>query len=514
MPCNINKVDSNVTGLSFAEEECLKVLPGVDEADAEWFQLEPDAESDFGGEVTTVARSFINPSRQNQKGTVTDLDASGSFTQDLTQSNLTRLMQGFFFANAREKESTAPLNGTQVALTGVSASNEYEAATGLAGFLVGHLLKASNMTDAANDGLKTVTVVLAGAVTVAETLVADASPAADSKIEAVGFEFPTSDIDIVASASSITLESTLTDFTTLQLNVGEYIFIGGDATVNKFVNNVPGYARVKSIATNVLELDDTTFTAVSETGTALDIQIFFGTVIRNEKDPTLIVRRSYNLERTLGQDADGTQSEYVVGAIANELTINSPLGDKVNTELSFIGMDHTQRTGLTGVKAGTRNAAPGEDAFNTSSDLFRLKMNIVDPVTLNPTSLFAFISEATVTINNGVTPTKALGVLGAFDASVGNFEVGGSLTAYFSTVAAVQAVRNNSDVALNLIVAQKNAAVIFDIPLLSLGGGRLNVEKDNPITIPLDTMAAECPQGYTLLSSWLPYVPDVGMPTQ
>ena len=144
--------------------------------------------------------------------------------------------------------------------------------------------------------------------------------------------------------------------------------------------------------------------------------------------------------------------------------------------------------------------------------MYRLKLNIVDPVTLNPTSLFAYVSEATIAINNNVTPNKAVGVLGAFDATAGDFETSGSITAYFADVAAVQAVRNNADVALSMIMAQDNSATVFDVPLLSLGGGRVTVEKDNPITIPLETNGAECPNGYTMLSSFLPYVPTKGMP--
>src|SRR5690606_1779356 len=122
-----------------------------------------------------------------------------------------------------------------------------------------------------------------------------------------------------------------------------------------------------------------------------------------------------------------------------------------------------------------------------------------------------YITEAEIAINNGVTPNKAVGVLGGFDASAGNFEVTGSLTAYFSNVAAVQAVRQNSDVGFSMIGAARNAGFVFDIPLLGLGGGRLNVEKDAPIMVPLEQAAAENANGYTLLYEVFHYLPEQAM---
>ena len=102
--------------------------------------------------------------------------------------------------------------------------------------------------------------------------------------------------------------------------------------------------------------------------------------------------------------------------------------------------------------------------------------------------------------------------MGAFDTTAGNFEVGGSITAYFTTVAAVKAVRANADVGLSVISAAKNAGFIFDIPLLGLGGGRLNVEKDAPITVPLEPAGAENENGYTMLYEVFSYLPTVAMP--
>ena len=56
---------------------------------------------------------------------------------------------------------------------------------------------------------------------------------------------------------------------------------------------------------------------------------------------------------------------------------------------------------------------------------------------------------------------------------------------------------------------KKNSALLWDVPLLSLGDGRLSVEQDQPITIPLETNAAESKFGNTLLFQYFMYLPDV-----
>lgn len=506
-----NKIDSNITGLAFAEESALKTLPGS----PVWYGLEPNSYSDMGGELSTVARSPIDPSRQNKKGTITDLDASGGFNIDYTKSNLKRLLQGFFFADARELPTTKPLNGTAVAITGATAADDrYAAASGLSIFAAGQMVFASGFGNSANNGLKVVVSSAAGYVEVGDGLTDEASPPAAATLECVGFQFASADVAVNVTGGVVSLTCTAGDFTAVPGMIpGAWVFIGGDGASTRFANNV-GYARVKSVAAKALVFDDTTFTAATEAGTGKTIQLFTGTIIKNEKTAGLIKRRTFQIERTLGFGPTSTQAEYLEGAVANEFTLNVPQADKLNCDLSFIACDNTHRSGEPGdeIKSGTRVSALGEDAYNTSRDIYRIKMAVVDPANSNPTALFGYVSEATVSINNNISPNKAVGILGAFDTSAGNFEVAGSVTAYFTTVSAVKAVRANADVGMSVIGASKNSGFVFDIPLMSLGGGRLNVEKDAPITVPLEPSGAENANGYTMLYETFPYLPNLAMP--
>lgn len=505
-----NKVDSNISGLSIAEEATLKTLPVT----PKWYGLEPNKYSDFGGDITTTARSPIDPSRQRKKGTVTDLDASGGFEMDITkESILPRMMQGFCFADAREDASTAPINGTAIVITAVvSADIKYSGASGLGIFAASDLLFASGFTVAGNNGLKKVSDANATGVTVWGALT-DETPPSAGKLERVGHEFASGDADISFSSGICAVTVSAGSFLGFGLTPGQWVFLGGDETGTAFANNV-GYGRIKSISTNgkTVVFDSTTFTPVTEVGTGISLRVFWGTVIKNEKLPSNIKRRSYQLERTLGDDGDGTQSEYLEGAVSNEFTLNIPQADKLTAELTFVACDNVQRTGSVGLKNGTRIASQSLEAYNTTSDVYRLRMCVRSDVDPNPSSLFGYISEGSIEINNNVSPNKAVGVLGAFDTSAGDFEVGGSVTAFFTTIAATQAVRNNADVGIYAIFARENGGFIFDVPLLSLGGGRVSVEKDNPITIPLDTNGAENSFGHTLLTEFFAYLPTLAMP--
>lgn len=521
-------IDSNSTSTFFAEETSLRVLP----VNPTWYAAEPNTFSDFGMDIKTVTRKPINISRQQGKGTTTDIDVVAGWNQDLTQNNMTRLLQGFLFANAREKFKSAPFNGTQLAVTGTAAHF-----TGAAGLTVpaNRILKSAGFVTPGNNGLFLAGAPAAGSIPAtpygagAAAVVAEVS--ANATLECVGISL-TGDVELFVPNGTTILTPYLAsaatvDFTTLGLIVGEWGYLGDDNPAHAFVNgdvdntSLYGFVRIKAIAAHRLDFDlalgsdmwtptaGGDFIAVPGGGASF----YFGTVIKNEQTVSTIIKRSYSLQRQLGIGiADTPQLEQIIGALCNKMTINVKQNDKLTVDIDFVGMDaqYTNAAELTGVYTARLN----ETAFNTSQDLFLQLLNIIDTTTPNPAPLFAYATDATLDINNNVTADKALGVVGSFDGTAGMMAVSGKLTCYFNDINAVQAVRNNADVGTSSIYTRKNAGFITDIPLLTLGGGKLKVEKDKKIMVDVSQDGAENQYGYTVLYNNFAYLPSSAMATQ
>lgn len=504
----VNKMNSNVVETAFAEEASIGTLPGS----PVWRPLDVNTFSDFGGQISQVTRNTFRTDRQKRKGTIVDLDASGTMNHDLVQEGLQQLLQGFFFADLRTKVEV----GGAGEITNVDGTgNGYEAASGLDAYEANDLVIGKNFTNASNNGLKLVTAAAATSLTVSETIVDETPPSAATLVQ-VGYQFASGDLQVDASGDLPKLTTTTKDLTDFGLVPGEFIYIGGDTTATQFATSGMGFCRVRSIDTNEIVIDKSQEDLATDAGAGKTIRIFFGRVLKNETG-TDIVRRTYQVERKLGAPDDASpssiQSEYIVGAVPNELTLNVPTSDKVMLDMAFMAIDHETRTAAQGVKSGTRISATEEKAFNTSTNVPRINMAVISNTDSNPTPLFAFAEELNLTINNNVSTDKAIGRLGGFDATHGDFEVTGDVTVYFADVAAIAAVRANSDITMDIHFVKDNAGITFDVPLMSLGDGVLDVSKDESIKLPLSQEAAigsTVIDGFdhTLLMSFWDYLPD------
>ena len=496
----VSKIDSNVTGLRVAKESSIGVLPGTDGADAVWYPLEPNSYGDFGGNITTVARETINDARSRQKGVTTDVEASGNFEADLTQDSLQHLWEGLFYAGYDVKNERFNDHTADSVITNVdAASDTFTVDTGTS-FRSGDLVFASGFSNTENNGLHLADTGSDDEALVVTTALADeAAPLDLAKLVTVGFEFDSGDAVIDVTGALPKLTTTAKDMTELGISAGEFIYIGGDASDESFASsNDNGWARVRSVTANAMTFDKTAAAMTADSGTSKTIRIFFGRTVQN-KTGADIVRTTYQLERKLGAPDDSNpthiQSEYLKGSCLNEMTINIPTAEKITTETTFMAKDVEHRAGAASgseaLKAGTRPTLVSMEAFNSSSDVARIRLAPVSSTEEFPTALFSFVMEGSVSINNNNARNQALGTVGAFDYSAGTFEVSAEVTAYFQNVTALTSIRNNDDVSLDITIVKDNAGLAIDLPLLTLGGGLAQVELNEPVKLPLTADAAQ-----------------------
>jgi len=505
----VNKIDSNVVGLRYAEEDSYKTVSG----DEVWQPLDPNSYADFGGQITTLARNPINDGRQRKKGVVTDLEAAGGFNQDLTQDNLQDILQGFFFADLNTNVELA----VATVDTG-GATDDYEPASGGDGYVAGDLLFAKGFDDAENNGLKKVSGVPTATEVISTTALTTATGQTGT-ISKVGREWAAGVLDVVVTGTWPQITNTAADFDTMGWSVGDWIYVGGDvsgAAGDQFLNaGNNGFMRIKTIAAGAITLDKTQGTMTAESSTAETIRIFSGRVLKNLTGSS-ISRRTYQLERTLGAPDDASpaniQAEYLTGAVPNQAVFNISTADKVNVDLSFVAATRTTIDGPTSLKAGTLPTLTEGTAFNTSSDVPAIKLAEVVEGSPDQAALFAYLTDLTITVNNNVSPNKAIGTLGAFDVTAGTFEVSASATAYFASVAAVQTVQDNDDASLHCHLVKENSGITFDLPLVSLADARPDVSQDEAITLPIEMQAAtassiDSATDYTMLMVFWDYLP-------
>lgn len=396
-------------------------------------------------------------------------------------------------------------------------------------YYVNDLVFAEGFTTAANNGLKLVdTGPDENTVPVTTTLAAE-TPPATAKLWRVGHQFDTAEVDIVVTGALPTLTRNgggSKDFTELGIQPGEWVFLGGDSATTRFTNvdasgNLvnTGWCRVRAVTATTMSFDLTEYTMTAETGTALTVQLFLGgQVMHNQALLANQQRHTYQIERELGEDANGAQAEYFVGEAINTVACNFPLKDKVNFDFAFQGLNHATRSGSETLRSAessaTRTGLLNEEPFNTAGDI-SYRMAVYTEGTTAPTPLFAYVDALTLNINNNISRVEVLGADGAVDLSYGGLDVSAEITAIFEDTASLDTIRNVDDVTINWRLVKENAGVHFDLPLLTLQSPGPDVAPDTAIKLPVtsegNTGASinSTALDHTLMITYFPYLPTL-----
>lgn len=497
-------ISSDETGLLIAEQTDPRKVPS--DAATVWRVMEPNSYGSFGPSTKLVARSPINANRQNKKGTVVGLDATADgIEQDITPVNFAEDMQGFMFADIRYKNRIRSSAATNTGYTVASGGDAYKA---------NDIVFAEGSTVTNNNGMKVVGAGSTG-TNVAVTGLGVVG-GQNVTLYRVGHVFAAGDLSIDASGALPKLVSAAADLSALGLIIGEWLFIGGDGAGTSFAQGVNnGFARIIAITANALTFDKTEAPMVADDGAGKTVQLFFGNVLKNEP-PELIKTRNYCLRRRLGRPDDASpvvQSEVIIGAVANEVTITVPEEDKLTAEFSYMAREwaaYGDDSDIDGIEVQPAEA----DAYNSTGDAVRARMAVYSRVASAPMPLFGIFTDFTITINNNVSANKAVTRFGAAAMTPGKFEVSGSFNAYFATVEAVNAVKQNKDVTFDFIEVRENKGMVVDIPLVALSTEGVELEANSPAMLSVDASAGTARKineglDHTLLFVFFPFLPDV-----
>lgn len=454
-------VKTNNISLAYAIESTLGTLPGS----PTWKLLEPNDITTFGATITTVAREPISKDRQRKKGTVTDLESAAEFEHDLTLEAFIDFAEGFVFSN---------FQGVTIgACSDVdAASDTFTVASGTA-LVAEMLIYNKGFSNSANNGLlevvsATATTIVVGDVTVDET------PPANALIETAGVRGASGDFALTVTSGVGTLTYAgpvdLTDY----ISVGQFVHVGGITSGFQFSAGA-GYGRVTAVASGELTLDKLSSTLATDPGTGETVDLLFGRFLKNVSvDDSDFLQRSFQFEAAYPDlDSVGTaEYEYSLGNLANTMAINLPLTDKATVTFGFVGTDTEVPTTSRKTNAASALNPLQTTAFNTSSDIARLRITDVDE-----TGLTTCFKEVTLTLGNQVTPEKCLGTLGAFELNTGLFVVDLEGQILFTDSDVVSAIRNNQTVTMDFILTNDDGGMAIDIPSMTLGGG----DKEFPV---------------------------------
>jgi hypothetical protein len=477
---------------------------GVVDGSTVWHLLEPNEVSGIGATTTKVAREPISKNRQRRKGAIVDIDSAPQLDLDVTMDHMNLFIEGFMFSIAKGATNGAFMRPTAATTTA------FTTAAMAAAVPAGRLIFSRGFANAANNGLKVVdtggtttsTPVVGGGM-VAESPVAPTN----ATFEVCGVRGATGDITMNAGGN---LTSTALNFTLLGLTVGQWIFIGGDATVTQFATAANrGYARVIAIAAGLLTLDKRSNVFVSDAGAAKTIDIYFGRFVRNVAvDHADYLTRYHQVEAAyndLNSSPGVDEYEYAKANLMDELTFNLAVGELATMSVGMIGTDCAPPSTTRATNANVAYVPTRTAAFSPTSDIARLRVAAVDD-----SGIATDFKTMSLTIRNNVTPEKVLARLGAAYINTGLFEIDIEATTIFTSNVVPTAVRDNRTIGFDMALRNGDGGFVLDMPEGTLSTADKELPRNESINLQGTIMAHQSATfGYSLGVSLFPFVPSI-----
>lgn len=372
------------------------------------------------------------PTRGRSNDRRSDGQAGGTFLTDLQNGGTvgTELKFKHFddFFEAVMKSSWQNQAFIQVATIDTEISDvsttTITVAAGGANFKTGHLTRTLGFPTAGNNKVARVASDTATTIVYpAATYAAEANPIpVGASVRVVGFQGVSGDVQTTTTGGNALISTTL-DFTTLGNGVaaGRKIQIGGTAAGEKFATvGCNGWARIKAVAANRIDLDVVPSGFATDAGTGKTISVWTGDFMVNG---TTIYAFDWE-----GQQNGIAASlyEYFYDDLLNGLTLTLSGGKEITASFDFLG-NQADPIGTARYAGSTDVAPPTYGTMTATSNVGDLTENGVS--VMGGTSC---VNNASIKITNNVTREAAIGPLGTAAINVGEFTASGNIDTYLS----------------------------------------------------------------------------------
>jgi hypothetical protein len=441
----------------------------------------------------TVVSNEIRSDRQVSDLILVGIEAGGPSAGEMSfrtmDEDLEEALQGTWsLTPERDNNGTA-----DSVITDVATTNTVVTCTTGAAFVAGQLVLFSGFGVAGNNGVFKCTT---GSATVprfvGSGITNETAPPAAAKMKVVGFQGAAGDlVATVTSGNGIT--STLLDFTTLGLAVGQWVRVAGfDTTANN------GFCRISAIAAARLSFDRVPASWAADAAVGDTISVYVGDVLTNAS-----TKRSNTFERQY-LDHAAPSYEYLTGQTLDKLSISIQAGAVVTYTEDWIGANGSISS--TRASGATDTAAPTNDVLNAASNVGQISFDGAAIDTPN------YVMSATIDFANNLRRQIAVGHLPAVGIGNGEFTVTGTLNSYFGSKAVLDELLANNLVSFDCVLGRtdtNNESYLFDLPSIKLSAGAPSVSgKNADVMLPATYQAlADATLGYTALVERFWYLP-------
>jgi hypothetical protein len=440
--------DSNRVAVRIVEESTLGTTP----ASPAFFDLRYTGAPSLAFAPETVTSEEIRSDAQ-----VTDLILVGGSTEgelnfEKSYGAKDRLYESIFWSAFQARYSR--LNGegaTQI--TAVDADSYTVTSSSV--LVLNDIIRAEGFTNAANNGFKFINtgttatdLLIQGAGLTVET-----SPPVTARIHLVGRRAATG--DLVAATGPNRVTSTVLDFTTLGLAVGDWVKFAAFA-ITPADND---YVRISAITATALTLDVVPSGWAADAGTGVQVQLYFGERLVNGT-----TRKSFTVEEEFSDHSPVTY-QYLRGMVPDTYSLNAASQEVVTETIGFLGLNAVFQDSSR-LASATTLASRTNSVVNASSNVGRIALGGAAVVGSN------FVTELVLEVANGLREKRAIGTLSSVDLGRGRFEVTGSLNTYFDNKTTAQAVVNNTKTSIDFRFADDASHVyLWDLPRVKFSEG-------------------------------------------